>query len=221
VPDWLERGLSVALTVCAVVIATVLIHQEFGSRAPVEQQKESPAPPVRIDNWQELLDAGLVAGDSNGGLHLVVFGDLECPYCRAFHMRIRALEQKYPGEITLSYIHSPLQRHRFARPSARAAECARFQGRFGEFVDVVFAKQDSIGLKTWPSYAAEAGVPNRRRFMSCLQDGRSQVRVEAGIALGTRAGNVATPTVVVRGWRYSVPSADSILILAMHDTLFP
>jgi len=34
------------------------------------------------------------------------------------------------------------------------------QGRFREYLDVLLERQDSLGLKPWTSYGAEAGVPD-------------------------------------------------------------
>jgi hypothetical protein len=51
--------------------------------------------------------------------------------------------------------------------AARNAECAHEQGRFLSMHDVLYAKQDSFGIKPWAGYAREAGVPDIDRFELC------------------------------------------------------
>jgi protein-disulfide isomerase len=99
----------------------------------------------------------------------------------------------------------PLKIHRFARNAALAAECAARQDRFAAFVEVAYSRQDSIGLKTWESYARDAGVSHADAFSACLAESASSALVDSGIAASARLGIHATPTVMLNGWR--VPDA--------------
>lgn len=110
-----------------------------------------------------------------------------------------------PHEISLLYVAYPLAMHRFALGAARAAECAYHFGRFREWVDDVYDKQDSLGLKTWSSYAQEAGIPDTTGISLCARNPAPVARIRAGIALGNRIHIAGTPTVIVDGWRFSSP----------------
>jgi protein-disulfide isomerase len=72
-------------------------------------------------------------------------------------------------------------------------------------VDVIFAKQDSFGLKSWKSYAIEAGVSDTATFSRCTEAVESPELVSRGSALATDMGLLATPTVIVNGWRLALP----------------
>jgi hypothetical protein len=80
------------------------------------------------------------------------------------------------------FVHFPLPIHRFAVQAAQATECASLKGRFLNFIDAVYRKQDSLGLKSWGSYA-----------------------LEAGRELGLRWQILGTPTVIINGLRYASP----------------
>jgi protein-disulfide isomerase len=108
-------------------------------------------------------------------------------------------------QLATYFVHFPLPRHTFARPAARAAECASDQDRVLAFHDLLYEKQDSLGLKPWSSYASEAMVPDMTRFASCVTDTAIVARIEAGIALGKRLALRGTPTVLVNGWRFEHP----------------
>lgn len=121
--------------------------------------------------------------------------------------------------MALYYVPFPLARiHRFAEPAAKAAECADQQGRFVAIEALLYAKQDSFGLKSWASYAHEVGVPDTSRFTACTQSNAKVGRLEASRELASRLQATATPTVIVNGWRYPVPP-DSAELVRIVDSL--
>lgn len=83
----------------------------------------------------------------------------------------------------------------------RAVECGFEQDRFDEMRALLFMKQDSLGLKSWVSYAHDAGVPDTSRFSSCVQRTDEIPRVAAGLRAAEQFGVNATPTILVSGWR--------------------
>ena len=99
--------------------------------------------------WRSLDSVGRRIGSPNARVTLTVFSDLECPFCRRLHERYERLASAFPEDVAMNFIHYPIGSHRFAVPAARAAECASRQGRFAQFVSVVFHSQDSLGLKSW------------------------------------------------------------------------
>jgi len=112
--------------------------------------------------------------------------------------------------VSTLLISFPLPSHRFARPAAMAAMCALEQDRFVEFQDAVFARQDSLGLKPWNSYAIDAGIADTARFGVCIASGRSHTLVDRGLIVGDSLGVKVTPTVLINGYRYSTPPLDSL-----------
>ena len=106
-----------------------------------------------------------------------------------------------PKGIAGYFVHYPNAGHRFALPAARAAECARTHGRFREFVRLLLEKQDSLGIKSWGSYALEVGLPDSAAIRACALDSREVPRIAAGIALGQKRFVAGTPTILINGWR--------------------
>ncbi len=136
---------------------------------------------------------------------IVEFVDLECPACRAFHVTLEEVLRTHPQDVSLLYVAYPLPIHRFALGAARAAECAHRYGRFREWVDVVYDKQDFLGLKSWGAYAKEAGLPDTATISGCATDPTPVGRIEGGLALGKKIHVMGTPTVIVNGWRFQYP----------------
>lgn len=103
-------------------------------------------------------------------------------------------------DIRVVYFPYALEYHRFALPAARASDCANEAHAFERWTDVIFQKQDSLGLKSWGSCAMEAGIADTAWIASCaLRPGESE-RVKAGRDFGDKIGLTGTPAILVNGW---------------------
>lgn len=200
---FVEPAAYVVLTLSAAAIATAVVHREFF--APPAPQAPAARAPEHMRRWADLLEGAVVLGNRQAPVTIVEFMDLECPFCSTFNGHVRALRQKYGDVVRVAVIHFPLDQHRFARPAARAAECAHTQGRFEHFINAVYDKQDSLGFKSWTSFASDAGVPDTVSFLRCATATTAVPRVDTGLALARAIGANGTPTVIVNGWRYYTP----------------
>lgn len=210
----IERGITALLVMIALLVSGAAIRREvFGDRAALSNS-DSHQQPEPVENWDTLVAAGTLVGDPTSPVKIVEFADLECPYCKRFHDRFRSLQRTSKG-VALVFVHYPLEGHRFARPAARALECAGASGRFGEFLDSVFEHQDSLGLKSFASYAWESGVVDTIGFKNCASEVSPLSRVERGLAVGREIGVRGTPTIVINGWRYYTAPDDAALSLAV------
>lgn len=164
----MDAVMSAILTLAAVAVATALVRREF---FPDPGRLSAPNYALTfVPGWEKLLVAGIQSGKADAPIKLIEFTDLECPFCRQFHTTVRAAQRKYANRVSHVFVHYPIAGHRFARLAARASECANDQGDFTTFIDVVFAKQDSLGLKPWAEYAREGGVSDSARFARCIAD---------------------------------------------------
>lgn len=209
----IERASSILLGLAALVIAATLVHREFWpSNVP---QSGIERPPVYVANWRLLLGAGHVLGDSAAPLKIIEFGDFECPYCRRADSTYHDIKKKYGSRLALVFVNFPLTMHRFAIPAARAAECAGEQGRFAEMHDLLYEKQDSLGLKTWSAFAIDAGVRDTLAFARCNATPGMPAGIQAGLDAGHRLQVNATPTMLVNGWRFFAPPSEHQLDSAL------
>jgi protein-disulfide isomerase len=196
----IDRTLSAALAVSAIVLVIVFVRRES---TPAAASRERPAP-IYIDDWTELLTAGYrVSGADDATVVVLEFADFECPYCRRFASDMQRITSQYGDSLLFMYLHFPLTSHRFAIPAARAADCAAQQGNFVEYHDLLFEKQDSLGLKSWPSFAKAAGVRDSIAFAICIESTDAVPLIDKGREAGRRLGVRGTPTVVINGWLYS------------------
>jgi protein-disulfide isomerase len=104
-------------------------------------------------------------------------------------------------------------------PAARAAECAERVGRFSEWIDAVYRKQDSLGVKSWGSYAHDAGIADSSMIAACARDTVPVPNILAGLAYGDSVGVTGTPTILVNGWRLPQPPSKARLSEIIELTL--
>ena len=86
-------------------------------------------------------------GDENAPVTINMFTDLECPFCARWHIDTFPLvKQNYidTGKAKLIVRHYPLSFHLNAKKAAIASECAAQQGKFFEYIDLVYANQDEL-----------------------------------------------------------------------------
>ena len=197
------------VTVAAVAVAASVVHREFGNKERASLAASSIAPSF-VKDWKSFVPYGIRTGDEAAPVTIVEFSDFECPYCRTFQSSLDSVRHDRGSAISFVFVHFPLPMHRFARPAARAAECANTLGKFDAFQRVLFGKQDSLGLKPWGSYAAEAGIADTSAFALCTRGTERLARVEDGLAMGKKLGVQGTPTVLVNGWRFAAVPTDSL-----------
>jgi protein-disulfide isomerase len=198
----MRTGFSEAVTgllvVCALVVCAAVVRREFFPAPAVAAQPDTEPRPVQ--NGAEISAAGQRMGPVGAPVQIVEFSDFQCPFCATFSATLRAVRAKYPDRVAVLYRHAPLDAiHPHARRAALAAECAAEQGRFEPYHDRLFAQQDSIGVKPWARFAAEAGVPDTAAFSRCVRDERLMPNVARDADLAQKTGINVTPSIVIDG----------------------
>jgi protein-disulfide isomerase len=141
-------------------------------------------------------------GPKGAAVTVVEFTDYQCPFCeRFFKDTYRPLLKAYKGKIRFVVRNFPIaQLHPLAEKAAEAAECANDQGKFWEYHDVLFTKQDKLDVESLKQNASDLHLDSER-FDKCLDNGDKADVVQADLNDGTRYGVTGTPTFFVNGER--------------------
>lgn len=147
------------------------------------------------------VSAGDHARGPDGAPLLIEYGDLECAYCAALHVRLEELRARTP--LRQVYRHFPV---RSAHPRAWAAACATEaadrQGRFWEMHDAILGDQGHLEDPHLWRLAERLGL-DLDRFEQERRGEEVAERVRRDFADGVRAGVVTTPTVFMGGVAYA------------------
>jgi protein-disulfide isomerase len=167
-----------------------------GLRAPAPRAggERPPDEKVRVD-----IAGVQVLGRADAPVTLVEFTDLECPYCRAFHVgAFERLKREYidTGKVRFVSRDFPLDFHPNARPAALAVRCAGEQGKFWEMRHAVTLAAAALGAPVYDRLAAELGI-DAARFSACIAADRYRADIDRDMEEAMKVGVNGTPSFVV------------------------
>ena len=173
-----------------------------------------------VEDWRTLADGGHAWGSRDAKVVIVSFFDFECGACRRFALGAeRTVKGLFGDRISVVVRHLPLSYHRLAFPAAKASECAADQGRFEEIYELLFRKQDSLGIKSLTSFAREGGVRDLQAFESCMSSPHVEDRISFDKEAAKLAGARATPTVIINGLRLAQSPTIEELVSIVRNSL--
>jgi protein-disulfide isomerase len=152
---------------------------------------ESPVFSIATDNQPSL-------GNANAPVTIVAFTDYQCPSCAALHPELERLVQEYGDKVRLVTRDFPLSQHAEALKAAEAAEAAREQNKYWEYIHILMHNQSALSVDKLKDYASELAL-DRARFDAALESGKFRALVERDIEEGIRLGVDGTPTVFING----------------------
>ena len=178
-----------------VVIATIAALTLANRATPV-------AATAALDSSRLVRADSPVYGPADAKVTLVEFLDPECEACRAIHPIVNDLKTKYSERFQLVVRYMPL--HGNSVLAASAAEAAGEQGRYWEYLDVLYRAQSEWGEQQTPQrtrFLEYARVLNLDLavFEKSLDDPKHAAKVERDRADGVASGVKGTPTFFLNG----------------------
>jgi protein-disulfide isomerase len=156
------------------------------------------------DNNPKKIDVAKAPSKGNlaAKVTLIEFADYECPHCKRLQPVLRQIMDEFHDDVKLYFKHYPLPQHTNARLAAEAAVAAQKQGRFWQFQDKLWDKQDELTPAAIEKLAKEAGL-NFAQFRQDLDSQGVKDQVQKDRADGVAAGIQATPTLYIDGREYT------------------
>jgi protein-disulfide isomerase len=153
-----------------------------------------PEAPVQVIS----VDDDPSRGNANAPVTVVEFTDFQCPACAAMQPVLEEVLKSYGDKVRFVVRDFPLPVHANARKAAEAANAANAQGKFFEFADLLFKRQDALDVPSLKKYATEIGLA-RPRFDAELDSGKYAAEVKHDVDDGDIYGVNGTPTIFVNG----------------------
>jgi protein-disulfide isomerase len=155
-------------------------------------------------------------GNPEASVVIEYYGDLECPACKTFWFDTeKRLKETYSDKIKFIFKHLPLPIHARADNAAEAAEAAGAQGKFFEYVEILYSKQSSEEVQKWNvntfvEYAKELGISDIEKFKKELENKYYRNVINEYKKEAKEKNIMATPTVYVNGKEITNPTFDNI-----------
>jgi protein-disulfide isomerase len=167
--------------------------------------KEPEPPTLKIS-----LANGASRGDPNAAVTIVEFTDFQCSACGAMYPVVEEVLKTYGNRVHFVIRNFPLTRaHPNAFNAAQAAEAAKIQGKFWEYIDLLFHNQDKLEVETLKKFATQVGL-DRKQFDAELDSGKYQAVIRKDIEDGETYGVEGTPTFYINGVVLTEYSADGL-----------
>lgn len=171
-----------------------LKNRLFGKYKVVFSLKE-PVPVVQNIS----VDDDPAQGKATAPVTVVMFSDFQCPACAGVHPILKKAITDYADKVRLVVRDFPLTSiHENAFSAATAANAADRQGKFFQYIEILYKNQNRLDRESLVKYAADLGL-NVQRFELDLSDARIAAEVRKDRADGETYGISSTPTVFVNG----------------------
>lgn len=148
----------------------------------------------------EIKENDITLGNKESENKLIVFSDFQCPYSKIFHTALGENAKEYGDKMEFVFKHLPLGMHEQAINAALASECANEQGKFWDYADRLFARQNewsaTTGTNTFKSYASALGL-NYGQFSQCLDSQKYADKVKTDMTEANDFGISGTPAVFI------------------------
>ena len=148
-------------------------------------------------------------GNANAPVTIVAFTDYQCPSCAAMHPTLERLVDEYGNKVRLVTRDFPLSQHTEAFKAAEAAEAARDQGKYWEYIHLLLRNQSTLTVEKLKGYASELAL-DRTRFDNALDTGKFTESVQLDIEEGMKLGINGTPTIFINGRRVAAKSYEQL-----------
>ncbi len=155
------------------------------------------------------IDNNPSEGSINAPVTVVMFSDFQCPTCSVMHPILKQVLTEYAGKTRFVVRDFPLtQIHENAFRAALAAAAANAQGKFFEYIELLYNNQHSLDTASLKEFATKIGL-DRKRFDADLDSEKFAGEVRKDMADGKKYGITGTPTIFVNGVKVRQLSAEA------------
>lgn len=185
------------------------LEQELSARlrknADIHWHLSEPVQPVQNIS----TDDDPARGPLTAPVTIVEFTDFQCPSCAAMHPILEEALGSYGDRVRLVVRDYPLNQHEFARKAAEAANAANAQGKYFEYIALLYKNQKALDVPSLKKYATQLGL-DRLRFDAALDRGIYAAEIKKDTEAGEIYGVGSTPTIFINGVQLRVVTADGL-----------
>ena len=170
-------------------------HSKLYGKYKVKVLISEPPPVVQNISTDDDPSRGPVSAP----VTVVMFSDFQCPACSATHPVLAKVLSEYGDKVRFVVRDFPLSSiHENALQAAKAAGAANLQGKFFEYIELLYTHQDALDRESLKKYAANIGL-NVKQFELDLSGEKTAAEVQKDIADGRSYGIYSTPSIFVNG----------------------
>jgi len=144
-------------------------------------------------------------GSENAPVTIIEFGDYQCPNCKKWFLNTKPdIMTNFidTGKANLVFVDIAFL-GKDSIPASSATYCAQDQGRYWDYHSFLYSNQMSIdngwaNVDSLKGYAYNLGL-DMDLFVSCIESGKYENRVQINTNESTKNGITGTPTFIIVG----------------------
>mgnify|MGYP000548108022 CR=1 FL=1 len=193
-------------------------------KSRVNRKPKQRNPPPQQEKAYDIPVAGSpVMGNPRAPVSVVIFTDLQCPYCSKVDPMLYELlkDDELKKKVKVVFKHFPLGFHKDAKPASKAALAAGEQGKFFEFVALAYDNQRQLKPENFIKWAKQLGLDVEKFKRDLKQnDAAYERRIQQDQKLGASVAKVrGTPSLYVGGWQLRNRSVEGVRQLIADKNL--
>lgn len=198
---WIAAG-GCAVLLCAAVFIGTLIFA--GPKIVQQFIPENIKVPEMAPHVETQMNA---MGDPNAPVHIIEYGDFQCPYCLKFWEETEP--QLIKEYVNTGKVYFEYRTYAFLGPesisAAEGAYCAGDQNKFWEYHDTLFSNWTGENVGDFTNeklikYAKALNL-NMTEFTACLKSEKHKATIELDMISAQKDGVTATPTLIINGFK--------------------
>ncbi|PIR06870.1 MAG: hypothetical protein COV55_02070 [Candidatus Komeilibacteria bacterium CG11_big_fil_rev_8_21_14_0_20_36_20] len=136
-------------------------------------------------------------GSNEPVVYVVVYESFGCPFCKESQVYIKQMLSKFGSIVRYIVKDFPTEGlHPGVFDAHLAAACAKEQGRYWDYADILFQNQGSFAKTDLKKYAKNIGL-SEEQFNNCLDTEKYSQEIRQDYASGVQAGVVGTPSYII------------------------
>lgn len=211
----LEVATNALLAASALAVIILVLIPKLRSNSP--QSVAQARARVLTEEQKSELDSLVSSIETGLRPEVVVFIDVECPFCARYSATLDSVLNLRPN-TTITYLHFPLNQHQFALPGALMLECVRSEGRLPAALALGYGAQDTLSKVSWGTLVSQAGVKLETPLESCTNSEAVRRSVDRQKEVGVSVGVSGTPGVIVGTTVFAIPPGAREIIEALDKT---
>src|SRR5260370_1800102 len=182
------------------------LSERLRAGAKVRMLLPEPVPPV----INVSASNGPARRDANSAVTILQFPHFQCSACGAMYPVMGDVLKSYGNRVRFVIRDFPLTvAHPNAFRAAQAASAANAQGKFWEYIDILFRNQSTLDADSLKKYATQIGL-DRKRFDLEFESGKYDADIRRDIEDGEMYGIEGTPTIFINGVMLTELGADNL-----------
>jgi len=197
-----DQPVSTALRLGGFIVRQVIRGKNDGQvRQELTNRARSVHPfgkPVSFKNLRKSLSLG----PADAPVRVVIYADLDCPFCKVVSPLFKELLAELGGKVAYFYMLFPVKVHGdVAIATSKASVAAADQSKFWEFHDIMYKNFEKHSDADIQRYVEELGM-DKERFHTVWRSPQAEKIVEDTKAEGLSLGVKSTPTIFINGKLY-------------------